>query len=55
MRQMVQKDIIKMVVDEAKEITHVKWMMKVPCETHDNIRIVIDLIAGRDYFNFDKN
>ena len=29
MKQMVQKDMINIVVNEAKEIKHVKWMMKV--------------------------
>ena len=54
MKQMVQKDMIKMVVDEAKEITQVKWMMEAPCYTQDIVRIVIDLAAGNEYFNFDK-
>mgnify|MGYP003345880727 CR=1 FL=1 len=50
MKQMVQKDMISMVVcEEAKEIKRVQWMMKkVPCETEDNIRIVIDLVAGSE-------
>ena len=54
MKQMVQKDMTSMVVSEAKEIKRVQWMMKkVPCDQKDNVRIIIDLVAGAQYFKFD--